>query len=91
MRAIYCLPALLLLGACATRPGIAVRTVTAPVVRVETCVAIADIPAPPAALPRRPASAVVALDLAVAKLLEWTSYGEKADAVMRGCATAPGR
>ena len=81
------LPLVLALSACQTaRPGIEVRTVEEPVVRVESCIARADIPDRPASLPKRPASIVAALDIAVAKILEWTSYGEKADAVLRGCA-----
>lgn len=64
--------------ACAHRP--AVTSVAIPV----PC--IAQVPERPKPLPQPiPADARVGLDLALAKLAEWVGYGEKADAVMRGC------
>ena len=87
MRRLLSLCGALALSGCATaQRGIEVRTVEVPVLRVETCIDEADIPRRPGPLPRRPASAVAALDIAIAKLLEWTSYGEKADALLKGCA-----
>lgn len=78
--------ALLLAGCAHKQPGIEVNTVEVPVIRVEKCLAAGDIPKRPADLPKRPANISSALDVAVAKVLEWMSYGAKADAVMRGCA-----
>lgn len=54
--------------------------------RPVACVKAADVPAQPAALPPRPADARQALDLALGKLIEWAGYGEKADALLKGCA-----
>lgn len=80
------LAALILLSACASKPAIEVRTVRVEVPVPIPCVVAADIPERPGPLPPRPADARQALDLAVAKVLEWVGYGEKADAVLRGCA-----
>jgi hypothetical protein len=77
----------LLAAGCAHKePAMQVRTVEVPVLRVEKCVAAGDVPRRPAALPKRPKSISAALDLAVAKVLEWQSYGDRADAVLKGCA-----
>lgn len=80
--------ALLALAGCAGKPlpAVEVRTVEVPVLRVEKCIAKADVPAKPAALPKRPQAIGKALDVAVAKVLEWQTYGDRADAVMKGCA-----
>lgn len=72
-------------GACASKPAIEVRTVRVEVPVPVACVAAADVPVRPGPLPPRPEDARQALDLAVAKVLEWVGYGEKADAVLRGC------
>jgi hypothetical protein len=87
MKRLIALP-LFALAACATKPtpGIEVRTVEVPVIRVEKCLSPGDIPAKPKALPPRPKSAGGALDVAVAKVLEWEIYGDKAEAVLKGCA-----
>ncbi len=77
---------LILLSACASKPAIEVRTVRVEVPVPVACVAAADVPERPGPLPPRPEDARQALDLAVAKVLEWIGYGEKADAVLRGCA-----
>lgn len=76
------------LAGCAGKPppAVDVRTVEVPVVRVEKCLEVADLPRRPAALPKRPATIGAALDVAVAKILEWQTYGDRADAVMKGCA-----
>lgn len=76
----------LLAGCAHDQAGIDVRTVEVPVIRVERCIAAGDIPVPPADLPTRPANISAALDLAVAKVFEWQTYGAKAGAVLRGCA-----
>ena len=78
--------ALLAAGCKHQEPAVEIRTVEVPVVRVTSCMDAKDIPAKPGPLPRRPGSISAALDVAVAKVLELTSYAEKADAVMRGCA-----
>lgn len=68
-------------------PAVETVTVKVPVIRTEKCVARADIPAVPAGLPRpRPRAIATALDLAVAKVLEFQTYAEKANALLRGCA-----
>lgn len=78
---------LVLLAGCASAtPAVRVETVEVPVIRVEKCVAASDIPARPAALPPRPEDIRAALDLAYAKVLEWVGYGERAEAVLQGCA-----
>lgn len=79
--------AVLLAGCASKEPGIEVRTVETVVTRVEKCVATTDIPKKPGALPRRPSSdARVLADILMAKLLAWQTYGDKADAVLKGCA-----
>ena len=79
-----------LLNACAAPhaavPSLNVQTQTVYVDRPVPCVQAADVPAPPAALPPRPADARAALDIALAKVIEWTGYGEKADPLLRSCA-----
>jgi len=62
-----------------------VRTVRVEVPVPVACVAAADVPERPGPLPPRPEDARQALDLAVAKVLEWVGYGEKADAVLAAC------
>ena len=88
MALIRLLPLALLLAGCAgkSEPAVEIRTVEVPVLRVEKCVAEKDIPRVPGALPKRPTNVSSALDLAVAKVLEFQKYAAKADAVMRGCA-----
>jgi hypothetical protein len=79
--------AALLVSGCATKPpAVEVRTVQVPVIRVERCLAVADVPRKPGALPKRPKDIRAALDVALAKVLEWQGYGERTDAVLRGCA-----
>lgn len=78
----------LALAGCSTKPpAVEVRTVEVPVIRVEQCVARKDIPTKPGALPKRPKGISAALDIAVAKVLELQTYADKADALIRGCAT----
>ena len=81
---ILCLAAAL--AACKSAPpAVEVRTVEVPVIRVERCLAAGDMPPQPAALPKRPGTISAALDVAVAKVLEWQSYGARAAAAMKGC------
>lgn len=76
---------LILLSACASKPAIEVRTVRVEVPVPVACVAAADVPERPGPLPPRPEDARQALDLAVAKVLEWIGYGEKASAIFLVC------
>ena len=76
---------LILLSACASKPAIEVRTVRVEVPVPVACVAVADVPVRPGPLPPRPEDARQALDLAVAWVLKWQGYGEKANAVLQGC------
>lgn len=76
---------LILLSACASKPAIEVRTVEVLKPVPVACVAAVDIPERPGPLPPRPEDARQALDLAVAKVLEWQGYGERASAVLAGC------
>lgn len=79
--------ALLLAGCSTTEPVVEIRTVEVPVVRVEQCVASADIPARPAPLGRRPSrDARVLADLLLAQVKRWEGYGAVADPLLRGCA-----
>jgi hypothetical protein len=83
--------ALVLLAGCATpkTPGIEVRTVETVVTRVEKCIAEADIPSRPRALPKRPSKdARVLADLLLAKVRSWELYGDKVDPVLKGCASS---
>lgn len=83
-------PALALtLAACAHKPpAVEVRTVEVPVIRVTHCLDAKDIPAKPKGLPSpRPSTITAALDVAVATALDYANYADKADAILRGCAT----
>lgn len=77
-----------LLAACNTaQSGVEIRTVEVPVLRVEKCVKTTDIPQRPARLATpRPNNASRALDLAVAKVMQWERYGGEAHALLNGCA-----
>ncbi len=89
MRILKCSP-LLLLAACATTPekGIKVEYVDRPVIVETKCVKVADIPKRPGTLASGglPDNVERALSLALAKVSEWTRYGNKADAVLVSCA-----
>lgn len=76
---------LILLSACASKPAIEVRTVEVLKPVPVACVKREDIPVRPGPLPPRPEDARQALDLAVAWVLKWQGYGEKANAVLQGC------
>ena len=86
---IVVLAAMIALAACAAphaaAPSLNVQTQTVYIDRPVLCVKAADVPPPPAALPPRPADARAALDLALAKVIEWSGYGEKADPLLRAC------
>lgn len=79
--------AVLVAGCSTPEPGIEIRTVETVVTRVEKCVATTDIPKRPADLGKRPTSdARMLADLLLAKVRSWELYGDKADAVLTGCA-----
>lgn len=86
--AIFKLMPLLLLGACAsTQPGIRTVMVDRPVVQVEHCVNEEDVPARPAPLNTEPIPSDLeqALSVALAKVSEWTRYGNRTDEILRSC------
>lgn len=95
MRGIICsrltalkLAPLLLLGACATtQPGIRTVMVDRPVIQVEHCVKKEDVPTRPATLNSGPTPSNLeqALSLALAKISEWTRYGNRTDEILRAC------
>lgn len=85
---IFKLTPLLLLGACATtQPGIRTVMVDRPVVQVEHCVRQEDVPARPATLNSGPTPSNLeqALSLALAKISEWTRYGNRTGEILRAC------
>lgn len=78
--------ALALAGCASSQPGIDVRTVEVPVVRVEKCIAAEDVPETPPWLGRRKSrDARVLADILLARVFEWQVYGKKVEAVMKGC------
>lgn len=93
----------LALSACATtsRPSLNVQRQTVVVDHPVACLKPEDLPKLPCAwstsrddtlrqcLGPRPADARQALDLALAKLLEWIDYASVADPMLKGCATVP--
>lgn len=85
------LVSVVLLAACQTaQPAVEVRTVEVPVIRVQRCIDPATIPNRPAKLQSpRPPDARRALDLAVAKVMQWERYGGEAHVLMNGCAVIP--
>lgn len=78
-----------LLTACSTvKPGIEVRTVEVPVIHTQRCIDPANVPQRPAKLQTpRPPDARRALDLAVAKVMQWERYGGEAHVLLNGCAS----
>ena len=92
MRGVRCnvLLPLLLLGACATTPekGIKVEYVDRPVITETKCVKVKDIPQRPGSLAASglPSNVERALSLAMAKVSEWTRYGNKTNEILVSCA-----
>lgn len=78
---------LLLLAGCATTPGIKVVHDQVPVITTKACINTADIPKEPSGLGQAPDDIEKALATALAKVSEWSRYGEKADIALRGCST----
>jgi len=90
MRGVKCSLIALALAGCATTrtPGIKVEYVDRPVITETKCVKTKDIPTKPGSLSASgiPENVERALSLAMAKVSEWTRYGNKADTILRGCA-----
>ena len=80
----------LTLMACATRgePGIKVEYVDRPVIQEVPCVKAKDVPTRPAPLKDTalPSNVEAALSVALARISQWTRYGNKADAILTSCA-----
>jgi hypothetical protein len=81
------MPLLFLAGCASTQPGIRTVMVDRPVVQVEHCVNKEDVPARPASLNTGPAPSDLeqALSVALAKISEWTRYGNRTDEILRAC------
>lgn len=81
------MPLLLLAGCASTQPGIRTIMVDRPVVQVEHCVNKEDVPARPAPLNTGPPPSDLeqALSVALAKISEWTRYGNRTDEILRAC------
>lgn len=79
----------LALAACTTtrEGGIKVEYVEKPVIQVQPCVKAADVPERPARLSSPPDNIERALAVALAKVSEWTRYGNKADVILKGCSS----
>lgn len=86
------LAAAAVLSGCSTTgtPGIKVEKVEVPVIQVQHCVETKDIPAKPAALgaKKMPTLLEDQVRVALAKIGEWTKYGNSTDPILRGCASA---
>lgn len=76
-----------LLASCATTPGIKTVLVDRPVIKVEKCIKKEDVPQRPEDLKRTPMpkDLETALSVAIAKISEWTRYGNKTDEIMKNC------
>lgn len=86
MKRLVVIIAALVLTGCAHK-AVQVRTVEVPVIRVTKCLAEQDIPSRPSDLGKRSTSnARILADLLLAKVRQWEAYGDKADAVLKGCA-----
>lgn len=85
---LFKLAPLLLLGACATtQPAIRTQIVEKPVVITQKCVKVEDVPSRPRPLAQeaKPSDLETALSTALAKISEWTRYGNKTDEIMKNC------
>lgn len=82
--------AALALSACATAkdPAYKVEYVDRPVIQQKACLSPSDVPSRPAPLGSSaiPTNLERALSVALAKVSEWTRYGNKADVIMKTCA-----
>lgn len=89
MRGIICklAPLLLLAGCATTQPAIRTQIVEKPVIQVEKCVKAEDVPSRPRPLSQeaKPSDLETALSVALAKISEWTRYGNKTDEILKNC------
>lgn len=76
---------LLLVGCAHTTPGIKIQTVEVPVIHVQKCIKKEDTPTRPKRLGSMPSNIEDALRIALAKVSEWTRYGNKADKIFAAC------
>jgi len=85
---IFKLLPILLVAGCATTPGIRTIMVDKPVIKVEKCIRTEDIPVRPTPLHSEavPSDLETALSKTLAKISEWTQYGNKADPLFKKCA-----
>lgn len=81
---------LLVLSACATTHGVQIQYVDRPVIQVQKCLKVTDVPTKPDSLKSHgvPGSLDQALSVALAKVSEWTRYGNKVDVVIQGCVSS---
>jgi len=77
--------------ACTTAgpPGIKVEYVDKPVLVETKCVKAKDIPSRPGPLSASaiPSNIETALSVALAKVSEWTRYGNKTDVILKSCSS----
>lgn len=89
MRGIICklAPLLLLAGCATTQPAIRTQIVEKPVIQVEKCVKAKDVPSRPRPLAQeaKPSDLETALSIALAKISEWTRYGNKTAEIIKNC------
>lgn len=79
--------ALLLAGCATTQPAIRTQIVEKPVIQVQKCVRAGDVPVRPRPLFQgvKPSDLETALAAALAKISEWTRYGNKTDEIIKNC------
>jgi hypothetical protein len=89
MRGIICklAPLLLLAGCATTQPAIRTQIVEKPVIQVQKCIKAGDVPVRPRPLSQevKPSDLETALSVALAKISEWTRYGNKTDEIIKNC------
>lgn len=89
MRGIICklAPLLLLAGCATTQPAIRTQIVEKPVIQVQKCIKAEDVPTRPRPLAQeaKPSDLETALSIALAKISEWTRYGNKIDEIIKNC------
>lgn len=79
------LPFTLLFACSHTEPGVKIEYVDRPVITVEKCIKKEDVPTRPSKLGGTPSDLEQALSLALAKVSEWTRYGNKTEIVISNC------
>jgi hypothetical protein len=81
------LPILLVSGCMTAQPGIRTEIVEKPVIQVQKCIKISDVPVRPRPLKDepKPSDLESALSTALVKISEWTRYGNKTDEIIKNC------